>query len=154
MTRTLLFSAMSTMLSIGLAAGAYAAQGQTDAGAASGQSSPDTGSKLGTPAQPGAGQTISPGTVGRTESIEGEVLRIEGNTYVVKDTAGREVRLHMDKNTNIDGNITPKDLIIARASRMSTTLGDGHRSIDPNQIKSGDRSQGAITWHADSIKKR
>ncbi len=152
MTRTLMFS-LGAMLSIGLAAGAYAAQGQTDTGGASGKSSPDIGSKLAS-AQPGVGQSISPGPVGRTESIEGEVLRIEGNIYVVKGTAGKELRLHVDKHTNIDGNLASKDLIIARASRMSTTLGSGHRSIDPSQSMSGDRSQSAITWHADSIKKR
>jgi uncharacterized protein YdeI (BOF family) len=143
MTRTLLFSAMGAMLSIGLATSAYAAQGQTDAGAASGQASPDTGSKLGSPAQPGAGQSISPGTAGRVESIEGEVLRIEGDIYVVKDTSGREVRLHVDKNTNIDGNITPKDLIIARGTKMSAGPGDWQRpSGDLSQGSTGERSQG------------
>jgi uncharacterized protein YdeI (BOF family) len=137
MKRTLLFSALGTLLSLGLVAGAYAAQGQEGAGAASGQASPDTGMKSGSPAQPAPGPTISPGTAGKAESIEGEVLRIEGDIYVVKDTSGKEVRLHVDKSTKIDGNITAKDLIIAKASQMSA------KSKAPD-----------VTWHADSIKKR
>lgn len=127
---------MGTLLSLGLVARAYAAQGQEGAGAASGQASPDTGMKSGSPAQPAPGPQISPGTAGKTESIEGEVLRIEGDIYVVKDTSGREVRLHVDKNTKIDGNITPKDLISAKASQMSA------------------KPKSDVTWHADSIKKR
>jgi hypothetical protein len=99
------------------------------------------GSQSGRSAQPGAGHGISPTTAGVTETIEGEVLRIQGDIYIVKDTSGKEVRLHVDKNTNIDGNITPKDLIIARASRMSATPGDVHRSTDPNQGTWSDRSQ-------------
>lgn len=35
--------------------------------------------------------------------IEGDVLKIEGEFYTVHDTAGHEVRLHVDKTTHLEG---------------------------------------------------
>ena len=35
--------------------------------------------------------------------IEGDVLKIEGEYYTVHDTAGHEVRLHVDKTTHLEG---------------------------------------------------
>jgi uncharacterized protein YdeI (BOF family) len=45
--------------------------------------------------------------------VEGEVLKIDGNTYVVKDITGREVQLKVDGKTWKDGNITLGDNIEA-----------------------------------------
>ena len=35
--------------------------------------------------------------------VEGDVLKIEGEFYTVHDTAGHEVRLHVDKSTHLEG---------------------------------------------------
>lgn len=35
--------------------------------------------------------------------VEGDVLKIEGEFYTVHDTAGHEVRLHVDKATHLEG---------------------------------------------------
>ena len=35
--------------------------------------------------------------------VEGDVLKIEGEFYTVHDTAGHEVRLHVDKTTQLEG---------------------------------------------------
>jgi ribosomal protein S1 len=35
--------------------------------------------------------------------VEGDVLKIEGEFYTVHDTAGHEVRLHVDKTTHLEG---------------------------------------------------
>lgn len=35
--------------------------------------------------------------------IEGDILKIEGELYTVHDTAGHEVRLHVDKTTHLEG---------------------------------------------------
>jgi ribosomal protein S1 len=35
--------------------------------------------------------------------VEGNILRIEGEFYTVHDTAGHEVRLHVDKTTHLEG---------------------------------------------------
>ena len=40
---------------------------------------------------------------GDSKLIEGNVLKIEGEFYTVHDTAGHEVRLHVDKTTHLEG---------------------------------------------------
>jgi len=40
-----------------------------------------------------------------TESIKGEVLRVEGQNYVVKREDGKEVSLHADSTTQTTGDI-------------------------------------------------
>ena len=41
-----------------------------------------------------------------TESIKGEVLRVEGQNYVVKREDGKEVSLHTDSTTQTTGDIS------------------------------------------------
>jgi uncharacterized protein YdeI (BOF family) len=127
--KSLTMLSINVLLGLTLAAGAYAAQGQTESGAAAGKTTES-------PSQPAPGPIISPNTAGHVETIEGELLRIEKDVYVVKDLTGREVTLKVDKDTKIDGNIAAHDQIVARASA----------------IKSKHKEKGA--WHADSIKKR
>ena len=38
-----------------------------------------------------------------TQTVKGDLLKIDGEFYVVKDMAGKEIRLHVDKTTAIDG---------------------------------------------------
>ena len=40
-----------------------------------------------------------------TTSIQGEVLCVEGHTYVVREKDGKEVRLHVDSTTQMIGDI-------------------------------------------------
>jgi hypothetical protein len=71
-----------------------------------------------------AADPIVPGPTGpsvtlpRPQSIEGEILRVEGNYYVVKDISGKEVRIYIDKKTKIDGNLTAGDRIIASTAAV------------------------------------
>jgi hypothetical protein len=146
------------LLSLALVAGAYAAQGQTDTGGVSGMpGSSDTGPsgtrsdvKPGSPAQPAPGPSVAPGTAGRSETVEGELLRIDGEYYVVKDISGREVRLHVDSNTKVDGNLAPHDKIVARATEMSAAP----RTSTPPAAGSPPDTSARSAWHADSIKKK
>ena len=133
--KSLTVFSLNVLLGFALAAGAYAVQGQTDAGGAASQPSPPAAKKE-SPAQPAPGPIISPKTAGHTETIEGELLRINKGIYTIKDVSGREVSLQVDKDTKIDGNIVPHDHIVAQATSMKT--------------KHTERG----TWHADSIKKR
>jgi hypothetical protein len=74
---------------------------------------------VGHAADPVAPGPTTPGaTLPRPQSIEGEILRAEGNYYVVKDISGKEVRLYIDKNTKIDGNLTAGDKIIASTAAV------------------------------------
>jgi uncharacterized protein YdeI (BOF family) len=62
-----------------------------------------------------AEMTAAPtGALPRPQTIEGEVIRTEADNYVIRDLAGREIRLHVDKTTKLDGNLTPGDRVVAR----------------------------------------
>ena len=45
--------------------------------------------------------------------VEGMVVTIDGDSYLVKDISGKEVRLHVDGRTSKDGNITIGDNVQA-----------------------------------------
>lgn len=45
--------------------------------------------------------------------VEGDVLKIEGESYTVHDTAGHEVRLHVDKTTRLEGTFKVGDKVEA-----------------------------------------
>ena len=47
-------------------------------------------------------------------TVEGEVLKIDRETYLILDRAGKEVRLQVDAKTWKDGNITVGDNVLAK----------------------------------------
>lgn len=67
----------------------------------------------------GHARSIIPLTVGEkmatsgSKLVEGDVLKIEGEYYTVHDTAGHEVRLHIDKTTHLEGTFKAGDKIEA-----------------------------------------
>jgi uncharacterized protein YdeI (BOF family) len=58
--------------------------------------------------------TVAPTALPRPQTIEGEVLRVNSDNYVIRDLSGRDVRLHVDSSTKLDGNLTPGDKVLAR----------------------------------------
>ena len=61
-----------------------------------------------------------------TLTVKGDLLRIDGDFYVVKDRAGKEIRLHVDKTSQLDGTFRAGDKIEAQATET------GHaKSIRP-----------------------
>ena len=54
-----------------------------------------------------------------TQTINGDLLKIDGEFYVVKDMAGKEIRLHVDKTTALDGAIKVGDKVEAQATEMN-----------------------------------
>lgn len=48
-------------------------------------------------------------------TISGEVLKIDGENYVVKDASGKEVKLHVNMETKKEGDIKVGDEIEAQA---------------------------------------
>jgi uncharacterized protein YdeI (BOF family) len=54
-----------------------------------------------------------------TQTVNGDLLKIEGEFYVVKDMAGKEVRLHVDKTTVLDGTIKVGDKVEAQATEKN-----------------------------------
>ena len=57
-----------------------------------------------------------------TQTVKGDLLKIDGEYYVVKDMAGKEVRLHVDKTSQLDGIFKAGDKIEAQ------TTDKGHAS--------------------------
>ena len=51
-----------------------------------------------------------------TQTIKGDLLKIDGDYYVVKDMAGKEVRLHVDKTSQLDGIFKAGDKVEAQAT--------------------------------------
>lgn len=63
-----------------------------------------------------------------SQTIQGDLLKIEGEFYVVKDATGQEVRLHVDKTTKLEGALKAGDKIEAQATAKGHAL-----SIRPAQ---------------------
>jgi uncharacterized protein YdeI (BOF family) len=51
---------------------------------------------------------------------EGQLMTIQGDSYVLQDISGRRIRLHVDANTWKDGNITIGDTILADIDSTKT----------------------------------
>jgi hypothetical protein len=56
------------------------------------------------------------------KTIRGEMLRVEGDNYFVKERDGKEVRLQTDKTTQIMRNIQRGDQIEAKVNNQNHTL--------------------------------
>ncbi len=54
------------------------------------------------------------GTQQNAQLVKGELLKIQGEFYTVKDQSGNEIRLHVNKETKVDGNLNVGDKIEAQ----------------------------------------
>jgi uncharacterized protein YdeI (BOF family) len=57
------------------------------------------------------------------QTVQGDVLKIEGDSYVVKDMTGKEIRLHVDKTTKLEGSFKAGDKIEAQVTEKGHALG-------------------------------
>ncbi|MEP6934326.1 MAG: hypothetical protein ABI988_10350 [Nitrospirota bacterium] len=63
------------------------------------------------------------GELKNAKMIKGEVLRIEGDNYFVKDQDGKEVRLHLDQTTKMsDKKLDQGELIEATVNEQNHVL--------------------------------
>ncbi len=74
------------------------------------------------------GEMLTPGS----QHIKGDLLRIDGDFYVVKEASGKEVRLHVDGTSKLEGTFKAGDKIEAQASDKGHAL-----SIRPAGATSG-----------------
>jgi len=51
---------------------------------------------------------------------------MDGEFYIVKDMAGKEIRLHVDKTTELEGSFKAGDQIEARATEKDHALSIKH----------------------------
>ena len=61
-----------------------------------------------------------------TQTVIGDLLKVDGEFYVVKDMAGKEVRLHADKTTTLDGVIKAGDKVEAQATEKNHAMSIRH----------------------------
>ena len=54
--------------------------------------------------------------------VTGDLLKIDGEFYVVKEASGKEVRLHVDKSSKLEGTFQTGDKIEAEASAQGHAL--------------------------------
>ena len=59
---------------------------------------------------------VNPGQAQGFRIIQGEVLKMEGNTYLVRDETGNEVRLTVTKDSKIEKAFEVGDRIVAQVS--------------------------------------
>ena len=73
-----------------------------------------TGPSLGLNADPMAGREAEPRLKERLmeETVNGDVLRVAGEHIVIRDTDGKEVRLHADQTSKMD-KVMPGDHVKA-----------------------------------------
>jgi len=57
-----------------------------------------------------------------SQAIKGDLLKIDGEFYVVKEASGKEVRLHVDKTSKLEGTFKAGDKIEAQASPQGHAL--------------------------------
>lgn len=63
---------------------------------------------------------------GGPHPVKGDLLKIEGEFYTVHDTAGHEVRLHVDKTTKLEGTFKAGDKVAAQVTNESHVLSMRH----------------------------
>ena len=70
------------------------------------------------------GSMAAPGT--QAAVVKGDLLKVDGDFYVVKDPAGKEIRLHVDKTSKLDGAFKAGDKIEAQATDKDHALSIKH----------------------------
>jgi hypothetical protein len=61
-----------------------------------------------------------------TQTVNGDLLKIDGEFYVVKDMSGKEIRLHVDKTTTLDGSINVGEKVEAQATGKNHAVSIRH----------------------------
>ena len=70
------------------------------------------------------GSMAAPGT--QAAVVKGDLLKIDGDFYVVKDPTGKEIRLHVDKTSKLDGAFKAGDKVEAQATDKDHALSIKH----------------------------
>lgn len=75
---------------------------------------------MGSQSSPGMGSESQGMGAGQALSIQGEITSVQDEMYVVKDSSGREIALHVDQSTQKSGEFEEGDKIKAEVTS------DGH----------------------------
>ena len=61
-----------------------------------------------------------------SKTVEGDLLKIEGEFYTVHDMAGHEVRLHVDKTSKLEGTFKTGDKVKIHVTDEGHALSINH----------------------------
>ena len=61
-----------------------------------------------------------------TQTVNGDLLKIDGEFYVVKEMSGKEIRLHVDKTTTLDSSINVGEKVEAHATGTNHAVSIRH----------------------------
>lgn len=61
-----------------------------------------------------------------SQTVDGDLLKIDGEFYVVKDTSGKEIRLHVNKTSKLDGTFKAGDKVEAQATEKNHVVSMKH----------------------------
>ena len=67
------------------------------------------------------------------DTIKGELLRVENESYFIKKTDGKQVVLHVDRTSHMDGNIRQGDSIEAKIT--TNNVDDKKHTVSMRQTK-------------------
>jgi len=75
------------------------------------------------------------------KSVSGEVLRIEGDTYTIKQTSGKEVRLTINANTKRDCHAEKtSDGRSSSQDSLNRGIGDPSKDVQKDSARSADQA--------------
>jgi hypothetical protein len=81
--------------------------------------------------------------LGNPNVLQGEVVRIEGDGYVIRDSGGRDMLLRVDNTTRFDRNITGGDKVMAITNPMPS---DAPYVTTMYRLDSPHLVQGEVVW--------
>ncbi len=61
-----------------------------------------------------------------TQMVNGDLLKIDGEFYVVKEMSGKEIRLHVDKTTTLDSSINVGEKVEAQTTEKNHAVSIRH----------------------------
>lgn len=81
--------------------------------------------------------------LGNPNVVQGEVVRIDGDGYVIRESGGRDIRLRVDNTTRFDRNITVGDKVVAITNPMPS---DAPYVTAMYRLDSPHVVQGEVVW--------
>ncbi|MEK6761964.1 MAG: hypothetical protein AABY96_04535 [Nitrospirota bacterium] len=61
-----------------------------------------------------------------SQTVKGDLLKIDGEFYVLKKMSGKEIRLHVDKTSTLDGSINVGEKVEAQATEKNHAVSIRH----------------------------
>jgi len=81
--------------------------------------------------------------LGNPNVLQGDVVRVAGDGYVIRDSGGRDMRLHVDNTSKFDRNIMAGDRVVVMTNPMPS---DAPHVVTMYRLNSPHVVQGEVVW--------